>query len=166
MAKKKIDYDAIKNRFNDVVMRELGLGITEDDYIYDMDTETILQIKEKFIKYCEYGEGEVPYLKHNEIEMNLLENPRLTETISFPYLYNYCERKGVTFHTISQVPADDGTDMGRCILSYISSGQAFSVESDMFSNEAVRVFNLITKVNKTSHLYKFEDFDIKIPKKK
>ena len=42
----------LKIGFNDIVMRELGLDITEDDHIYDMDTNTIIQINEKFIKYC------------------------------------------------------------------------------------------------------------------
>ena len=55
-----------KMRFNDICMREYGLDITEeDDYVYDMDTESILQFKEKFIKYCEECN---PYLKPNEIE--------------------------------------------------------------------------------------------------
>ena len=83
MAKKKIDYFDLKVRFNDVMMRELGIGIVEDDdhyldYLYDIDTGNILQIKEKFIKYCDY---EYPVIKFNEIEMNLIENPRLTETL-------------------------------------------------------------------------------------
>ena len=85
MAKKKIDYFDLKVRFNDVMMRELGIDIVEDDdryldYLYDIDTGNILQIKEKFIKYCDY---EYPVIKFNEIEMNLIENPRLTETLCF-----------------------------------------------------------------------------------
>ena len=72
--KKNIDMLDLKIRFNDAMMRELGLDITENDYVYDMDTESILQIKGKFIKYCDY---EYPILKYNEeIELNLIENPR------------------------------------------------------------------------------------------
>lgn len=163
MAKKKIDLLDLKIRFNDIMMRELGLDITEDDdYIYDIDTESILQIKEKFIKYCDY---EYPVLKHNEIEMNLIENPRLTETLCLPYLVRFCERNGVIFHTMSQVPID-GSNKGYFTLSYIAEGQTKEIKSNSYINESLRIFNLITKINKTEHLYRFDELDVEIPKKK
>lgn len=167
MAKKKIDYFDLKLRFNDVVMRELGIGIIEDegrylDYLYDIDSGNILQIKEKFIKYCEY---EYPMLKHNEIEMNLIENPRLTETLCLPFLMRFCERKGIVFHSMSQIPVD-GSSKGYFALTYIAEGQTKELRSDMYGNESVRIFNLITKINKTSHMYRFNEFDIEFPKKK
>lgn len=164
MAKKKIDYLDLKIRFNDVMMRELGLDITDDgnDYLYDMDTESILQIKEKYIKYCDY---EYPMLRHNEIEMNLIENPRLTETICLPFLMKLCERKGIMFHSIEQVPID-GSDKGYFALIYIYDGQTREFRSDSYVNESVRIFSLITKLNKTSHLYRFNEFDVEFPKKK
>ena len=74
MAKKKVNLFDLKVRFNDVVMRELGLDTTDDDYLYNVDTESILQIKEKFIKYVD---NEYFILKTNEIELNLIDNPKL-----------------------------------------------------------------------------------------
>lgn len=162
MAKKKIDMFELKVRFNDVMMRELGLDITDDDYLYDMDTESILQIKEKYIKYFD-----VDYiqLKPNEIEMNLIENPRLTELLVLPFLNNVCERSNVVFQSLSQSPIS-GTDKGIFVMTYIKNGEVKNYKSDPYVNESVRIFNLICKLNKTCNLYKFEDFDIKIERKK
>lgn len=167
MAKKKIDYFDLKVRFNDVMMRELGIDIVEDDdrfldYLYDIDTGNILQIKEKFIKYCDY---EYPVIKFNEIEMNLIENPRLTETLCLPFLMNFCKRKNIIFHSISQVPVDESSK-GYFVMVYITEGQTKEIRSDVFCNESVRIFNLITKINKTSHMYRFNEFDVEFPKKK
>lgn len=83
MAKKKVNLFDLKVRFNDVVMRELGLDTTDDDYLYNVDTESILQIKEKFIKYVD---NEYFILKPNEIELNLIENPRLMELLSLIHI--------------------------------------------------------------------------------
>jgi hypothetical protein len=159
--KKKIDLDT-KLRFNDIVMRELHLDLTEDDYLYDMTDMSIFQIKEKFIKYFDY---EFPNPRHNEIEMNLIENPSLTETIALPFFTRYCERNNYIFHSIAHVPVKE---LGKTyfVLSYICEGKIKNEKSDNFVNESVSIFNLITKLNKTSHMYKFDDFDIKIIRKK
>lgn len=162
MAKKKVDMAYLKIKFNDFVMRELGLDITEDDYLYDMDTQCILQIKEKFIKYCE---DDYPILRHNEIELNLLENPRLTETLVIPYISKYCDRNNIVFQSISQSPIS-GSKKGCFVLSYISDGEIKEIKSDAFVNESLRIFNLICKLNKTSHMYDFNEFDIEIIRKK
>lgn len=162
MARKKQNLFEIKLRFNDIMMQELGLDITEDDYLYDMDTMSILQISEKFIKYFEY---ENPIVKYNEIELNLLENPRLCETLVIPYLTRYCESRGIIFHSISQSPID-GSKRGTFVLSYMHEGLVKEFKSDEFENESVRIFNLICKINKTTHFYEFNKFDIEIKKDK
>ena len=51
MAKKKQSIFELKMRFNDIMMQELGLDITEENYLYDIEEESILQISEKYIKY-------------------------------------------------------------------------------------------------------------------
>lgn len=162
MAKKKVNLFDLKVRFNDVVMRELGLDTTDDDYLYNVDTESILQIKEKFIKYVD---NEYFILKPNEIELNLIENPRLMELLSIPFLNDLCKRSNVVFQSINQCPIT-GTDKGIFVLSYIKNGTITDFKSDAFVNESVRIFNLICKVNRTCNLYKFDEFDIKIERKK
>lgn len=161
MTKKEQKFFDLKLRFNDVVMRELGLDITDDGYLYDMDAESILQIKEKFIKYIE---DEYTMFRRNEIEMNLLENPRLTETLVLPFIDRYCARNNIVMQSISQSPID-GTNKGYFILSYISEGNVKEIKSDDYTNESVRIFNFVCKLNRTENLYNFDDFDVEIPRK-
>ena len=46
------------------------------------------------------------------------------------------------------------------LIKYIENGKTKEIRSDDFMNECLRMFNLITKLNHTSHLYDFEIFDI------
>lgn len=160
--KSKQNLFELKLRFNDIMMQELGLDITDDDYVYDIESESILQISEKYIKYFEF---ENPIPRHNEIELNLLENPRLSETLVIPYLSKYCEAKNIIFHSVSQNPIE-GSKKGQFVLSYMTGGLVKDFKSDEFVNESVRIFNLICKINKTTHFYDFEKFDIEIKKDK
>lgn len=158
MAKKKQSIFELKMRFNDIMMQELGLDITEENYLYDIEEESILQISEKYIKYFEV---ENPMTRHNEIELNLLENPRLSETLVIPYLSKFCKSKNIIFHSVSQTPVE-GSKKGKFILSYMMNGVVKDFSSDEFVNESVRIFNLICKINKTTHFYDFNKFDIEI----
>lgn len=167
MAKRKIDTLQLKIDFNDKMMRELKLDLADTeygdtDYLYDYISDTFLTIKGKFIKYTE---EEYPLLKHDEIDLNLIENARLSETISIPFFNYYCTRKGYIFQSISQCPID-GTDKGIFMMHYAYNGETHSVQSDAFKNESVRVFNLICKLNKTEHMYNFNDLDIIIERKR
>lgn len=145
-----------KIRFNEICMREYGLDITEDDdYVYDIDTESILSFKERFIKYCdEYN----PYLKPNEIEFNLLENSRMMEAIFAGFLMKYAMRHGQEIVSMHQSNIQ-GTDKGIFCYSYCNAGKTIEVTSDKFVFESVRVLNLLCKMNKSSHMYNFEEFD-------
>ena len=49
---------------------------------------------------------------------------------------------------------------GYTLFTYIENGVTKEYRSDMFINESVRTLNLITKLNKSSHLYDFNEFDI------
>ena len=150
----------IKIDFNIKVMRELGLDITDDDYLYDMDQMSIIQLKGRYIKYCEDYE---PVLKHDEIDMNFIENSRLLEIISYPFFFNYCNELGVELVSLSQVLKPD-SDKGCYILSYNQNGTIREIKSDYFSSESVRIFNLISKINKTTSFYRFKEFDVEFPK--
>lgn len=145
-----------KMRFNDICMREYGLDITEeDDYVYDMDTESILQFKEKFIKYCEECN---PYLKPNEIEFNLLENSRMMEALFAGFLSKYALRKGQEIVSMHQSNIQ-GTSKGVFCYSYFNCGKTIEVSSEPYVYESVRVLNLLCKMNKSAHMYNFEEFD-------
>lgn len=154
---KRITHDLIVN-FNDIVMRELGLDITDDDKVYDMDTNTILQFNEKFIIYSEV---EFPALRADQIELNLLENSRLMHTLFGVYLNKYAMRKGIevtSYYQSSTTSNKSGS--GYMAFTAIVNGVNTETKSDNFLNESVRAFNLICKLNGTSHLYDFNMFDI------
>lgn len=156
---KSLDY---KIGFNDYCMREMGFEVDEDDHLYDMDTESILQIKEKFIKYTE---DLTPILKFNEIDLNLIENFRLMETLFQVYIGKYAQRHGMDVVGFSQSTIK-GSRKGCFVVSYKQAGQIYEIKSDAYENESVRVFNLVCKLNHRTHLYDFEKFDVIIEKER
>lgn len=147
----------MKIAFNDICMREMGLDITDDGRLYDMDTTTILQYNEKFIKYIE---DEYTLVGPNEIELNLLENSRIMQTLMGLYLDKYSRRVGInitSYYSSSKVKGERGYMAFTSIDGY---GRNMETRSDIFLNESVRMFSLICKVNSTTHLYDLSRFDI------
>ena len=149
----------LKINFNDISMREMSLDIDDENHIYDMDTESIYQIKEKFIKY---SEDEYPLLNHDEIDMNLIENPRLMEILFGMWVVKWGARKGyeVTSYYQSIIR---GSQEGIFVVTYVNTnGEVNELKSDKFINESVRIFNLISKMNHTNRMYDLSKFDIEI----
>ncbi len=142
--------------FNDICMREMKLDITDDGILYDMDTESILQYKERFIKY---REDENTLIYQNEIELDLLRDPRLMEILANIYLQKYSARTGINITSVYQSTSIIG-ERGYYGFTWVNNGINQEYRSDNYCNEALRVFNLICKLNNTCHLYTFEDFDI------
>ena len=144
--------------FNDAFMRETGLDIDDYDHVYNLETDCALVINEKFLKYRDY---EYPVLNANEIDFNLLENPKLCETLANAWLHDNISNDILSLDQCI-IP---GSTRGVFVLSYIKDGRTESIKSDPFLNEAVRVFNLICKITKRTHLYDFNSMDIVIEKK-
>ena len=150
MAQKKINITEIKVNFNDISMRELRLDSDENDHIYDMDTESIYMIKEKYIKY---SEDEYPNIMRDEIDMNLIENPRLMEILFGTWIVKWATRKQVEITSFYQSTIR-GSNKGFFVMTYIdANGETQEMQSDVYINESVRIFNLISKLNHTSHMY-------------
>ena len=166
MTKKEKDalilYEA-KLDFNDIVCRELGLSTDENDHIIDLDIESILMIKDKYIKYTD---DQYPKLMHNEIDLNLIENPRLTEILFGRWVERRAQSKGIEITSMYQ-SAIRGSNKGFFVVTYDVLGEPREKKSDIFVNESVRIFNLICKLNHTEHLYKtrLEKLDIEIIRK-
>lgn len=159
---KKEDSLEIKCEFNEFCIREMGFEIDENDYLCDETTQSILQIKEKFIKYN--NEDVYPILKANEIDLNLIENTRLMETIFQVYIINYANSHNMNLHGFAQSSLR-GTEKGKFSVSYIVNGEVMTIESDPFENESLRIFNLVCKLNHRTIMYKpFERFDVIIEK--
>ena len=75
------------------------------------------------------------------------------------FLNDYQQRVGIEITSVFQSTHDKGST-GYCGFKYIENGKTKEIRSDDFMNECLRMFNLITKLNHTSHLYDFEIFDI------
>lgn len=161
MAQKKINITELKVNFNDISMRELGLDIDDNDHIYDMDTESIFMIKEKYIKY---SEDEYPQIAKNEIELNLIENPRLMEILFGMWITKWASRKNVEVTSYYQSPIR-GSNKGFFAITFLKNGEMQEMKSEVFINESVRVFSLISKLNHTSRMYDLSQFDIEIKRK-
>lgn len=157
--KKKNDLFKIALIFNDAFMRETGLDIDDNDHVYNMETDSALVIKDKFLKYRDY---EYPVLNGNEIDFNLLENPKLCETLANMWLHDNINNDILSLDQCA-IP---GSRKGAFVLSYLKNGKIENIKSDAFLNESVRVFNLICKITKRTHLYDFESMDIIIEKDK
>lgn len=158
MAKKKkneITLDMQIN-FNDIAMRELGLDYDEDTFrVYDIDSESLLQYNQKFLVYKDYDS---PSLKADELELNLIRNVRIMDTLANNFIMKYAMRNGIDVNGVFQV-GNKGVK-GYTLFTYIENGVTKEYRSDMFINESVRTLNLIAKLNKSSHLYDFNEFDI------
>ena len=166
MTKKEKEALALYNAkvdFNDIVCRELGLGVDDNDHVYDITSDALLMIKDKLIK-C--SDDQYPRLAHNEIDMNLIENPRLMEILFGQWLENRANSKGIEITSMYQ-SAIRGSNKGFFVVTYIVEGESREKRSDVFVNESLRIFNLICKLNHTEHLYKFRlnDLDIEIIRK-
>lgn len=157
--KKKNDLFRTMLIFNDAFMRETGLDIDDNDHVYNMETDSALVIRDKFLKYREY---EYPVLNGNEIDFNLLENSKLCESLANMWLHDHINNEILSLDQCI-IP---GSSKGTFVLSYIKNGRVENIKSDAFLNESVRVFNLLCKITKRTHLYDFESMDVIIEKDK
>lgn len=157
--KKKNDVFRTMLNFNDAFMRETGLDIDDNDHVYNIDTDHALAINEKFLKYRDY---EYPVLEANEIDFNLLENPKLCESIANMWFHDNIKNEIISLDQCI-IP---GSTKGTFALSYLKNGRTENIKSDPFVNESVRVFNLICKIVRRTHLYDFDSMDIVIEKDK
>lgn len=160
MAKKKKD-NLFKTMliFNDAFMREVGLDIDDNDHVFNMETDSALVINEKFLKYRDY---EYPVLNANEIDFDLLGNPKLCETLINMWLHDHINNDILSLDQCI-IP---GSIKGTFVLSYIKNGKTEQLKSDPFINESVRVFNLLCKITKRTHLYDFNSMDVVIERDK
>lgn len=154
--KKQIITQDLKCAFNDFCMREMKLDVTDDDKVYDMNTDTILKYNDKFLKY---PENEYTAIRPDEIEFNLLKNSRIMDSLLSKFLDDYQHRVGIEITSVFQSTPVRG-DYGYCAFTYLQNGKNVEFRSNNYKNESLRMFNLITKLNHTEHLYEFDQFDI------
>lgn len=154
--KRRENLTSLKIDFNDICMRELGLDITEDDdLIYEVDTNEVLQYKERFMQY---SEEYMPVLKPDKMEFNLLENCRLFDILFIRYLDNYAKNRNWQISAIynTNIPS---SIKGYAAFTIVDNGKSKEYRSDAYVNESIRLANLLAKLNGSDHLYDFNRFD-------
>lgn len=153
----------LKIAFNDIVMRELGLDVDDDDHIVDLTIDAVYTIKEKFLKY---SDDPYPRLMPNEIEFNMLLNPKLFELLFGIWVQRRAASKGIELTSFYQSKLQ-GSEKGFFVVNYVVGQQPMENKSEVFLNESLRIFNLICKLNGTEHLYRarINQFDIEIPRR-
>ena len=161
--KLKEEYLNIKISFNDYCMREIGLGLDDNDRLVDDDVESILKFKDKFIVYNDTMLD--PYVRSDEIDMNLLENYKLMELLFQVYITKYRSINPIDVKGFLQ-RAVTGTDKVVFSLMYLDheTNLIKHMESDPYRNGCVSIFNLICKLAKRDNIYDFEKLDIMIDK--
>lgn len=158
----KINMLQSKINFNEVALRELGLNVDEDScYVYDPDDNSLYTIKGKYIKS---SEDEYPVVKANEIDLNLIENPRLMEILFGMYIKKWAARKQVEVTSYYQ-SAINNSEEGFFVVTYVQNGQTSDIKSNIFRNQSVRILHLLAKLNHRARFYDLSQFDIEIPKK-
>lgn len=144
-------------RFNDISMREFGFDIDDDGHLFDMDLMTALTYKDKFLKYCD---SEDRIVRPNEIELDLLQNNRLMNTLFGLFIDKYSQASGTYFNSTFQSASTYGKK-GYMACTYVGKdGLVQEIRSNEYFNESVRIFNLICKINKSEMMYDFEMFDL------
>lgn len=158
--KKKVNLLGLKMRFNDIFMREAGLDYNYNNHVYNIETDSVLVINEKYLKY---GEFEYPVLDYNEIDFDLLGNPKLCESLFMMWATDHINNEIIGMQQCI-IP---GSEKGYFVMSFVKEGRTTDIRSEAFINESVRIFNLLCKILHSEHLYKrdLENLDIKIERK-
>lgn len=159
----KEEYLNIKISFNDYCMREMGFGLDDNDHLVDEDIETILRFKEKYIVYNDITLD--PYVRGDEIDMNLLENYKLMELLFQAFITKYIVTHPMDVRGFLQRTVN-GTDKVVFSLMYLdpSTNLIKHYESNSYRNGCVSIFNLVCKLVEREHIYDFDKLDIIIDK--
>lgn len=148
--------DELRIRFNDICMRELNLDVTEDNQIFDIKTQSILEYKDGVTLV--YYEQENQYLRPNQYAMNLLENPRLLNILTGIFLESYSKQYNVYFTSLYTTNVTSITGYAAC--TKLENGVNKEIRSAIFMNESVRLLHLICTLKHTTNLYNFNMFDV------
>lgn len=152
---------SLRIAFNDIAIRELGLEIDENsERICEIcdDAINILQYNDKFLKYYE---GPNTIVRHNEIELNLIDNSRLMQILFGRFIAKYSAVNNLDvlsyYLTTNNTMANNP---GQFVCTVEVAKKCTNIESDYFVNESVRILNLICKLNGTDSRYNFKELDM------
>lgn len=154
--------DDLREAFNDVCMKEMGLDITDTDLIYDIDTNSILQIDGMYLKYCA---SEYDQINPNmEIRFSLIEDPKLMAYLTTWYCEKVINSINCKLLGLNHYIIDNNTYRGYATLTVqpnynvyyngeiVGYGCIREIRSGNYINESVRLLSLICNLNGKSNI--------------
>lgn len=163
--------DDLREIFNDVCLRELGLDLTKEDLVYDIESNTVLQFDGLYLKYCP---SKYTIINQSiEIPFNLIENPKLMTMLVSRYCINAMEKRGFKVLGLNQYITNQQKYLGYVALviepraAIMYNGQIAGyvrmqdIRSGVFINESVRLLSLLCKINGTGDMYDLSALDVR-----
>lgn len=103
------------------LIREVGLGVDERDYLIDQDTGMFIEVADKRIKYG--VDKFVSIDRDNEMFYNPLKNLKLVLNMFSLHLTKICQYDGVVVH---EYTVDRNEDQAHIITIHTSNGVFYS----------------------------------------
>lgn len=163
--------DDLREIFNDVCLREMGLDLTKEDLVYDIESNTVLQFDGLYLKYCP---SKYTIINQSiETRFNLIENPKLMTMLASMYCTNVINKRGYKVLGLNQYITNQQNYSGyvalavepRSVVTYNGQIAGYirmqDIRSDVFINESVRLLSLVCKVNGTGDMYDLSALDVR-----
>ena len=150
-------FDNIYDMYYDL-FSEIGLGINSQQYLYDQDTQTVIQFKEKYIKAS--INGQPVYAGRNDIVFEPAKNYTLMTRL-FEYYLDKCQNSddGDQLHGyIAHYIDDDETkEKQRVVVKTVGRGE---ISSQFYFNVYLAYIDCLFKI--AGYNADLSNFDIKV----
>lgn len=160
--------DELREAFNDLCLREMGLDLTENDLVYDVESNTIMQFDGMYLRYCDSK-----YTIINEatdIRFDLIDNAKLMNILASWYCSKELAKRGYRVLGMNQYITNKNTYSGYLTLSIEGSMGTYNgtaigrvnlqdIRSGEFINESVRLLSLVCTINGTAEMYDLKQLD-------
>jgi len=150
-------FDNIYDMYYDL-FSEIGLGINSQQYLYDQDTQTVIQFKEKYIKAS--INGQPVYAGRNDIVFEPAKNYTLMTRL-FEYYLDKCQNsddgdqlQGYIAHYIDD---DETKEKQRVVVKTVGRGE---ISSQFYFNVYLAYIDCLFKI--AGYNADLSNFDIKV----
>lgn len=150
-------FDNIFDMYYDM-FSEIGLGINSQQYLYDQDTQTVIQFKEKYIKAS--INGQPVYAGRNDIVFEPAKNYTLMTRL-FEYYLDKCQNsddgdqlQGYIAHYIDD---DAAKERQRVVVKTVGRGE---ISSQFYFNIYLAYIDCLFKI--AGYNADLSNFDIKV----
>lgn len=163
--------DELREAFNDVCLREMNLGLTKEDLVYDIESNTIVQIDGLFLRYCDSKYTIIN--QATEARFDLIDNSKFMSMLVSHYCTRELNKRNCKVLGINQYITNNNTYRGYVsltiepapVMTYNGEPVGYAcikdIRSDEYINESVRLLSLVCKVNETDSMYDLSRLDVR-----